>query len=305
MSTAEPERQAAGDRAHADAGPFEAQRPRLLGLAYRMLGSLTEAEDVLQEAYLRWRRAEGSGIREPAAWLTATVTRLAIDELRRQQVRRREYVGPWLPEPWLSPEEEAATADPQEQVELADDLSVAFLLILERLGPEERAALLLHDVFDVAYGDIAATLGKRPQAIRQIVSRARRRARGERQRFQVSAGQRRALVQRFQRALRARDETELMALFAEDAVLLSDGGGRVQAALRPIRTADRISRFFLGITRGLDLDTLGIDERLINGMPGFVVTQGGSVLGTFAFEGGDGLIQRVYVVRNPDKLHHV
>ncbi len=306
MKPAGPERRAAQEGANAGARLFEAQRPRLLGLAYRMLGSLAEAEDVLQDAYLRWCRTEHNDIREPAAWLTSTVTRLAIDELRRQQVRRRDYVGPWLPEPWLSPHEATATADPQDQMELADDLSVAFLLMLERLGPEERAALLLHDVFDVEYPDIAATLGKTPQAVRQLVTRARRRAHGDRQRFNVSADQRRALVERFQRALRARDEAELMALFAEDAVLLSDGGGKVPAALRPIRHADRITRFFLGITRGIDLDTLRIDECLVNGTPGFVVAQGlDNILGTFAFEGEGGSIQRVYVVRNPDKLQHV
>jgi len=306
VSTDGQEPHAARERAHTDAGLFEAQRPRLLGLAYRMLGSLAEAEDVLQEAYLRWRRTENTDIREPAAWLMSTVTRLAIDELRRAQIRRRDYAGPWLPEPWLSPREETATADPQDQMELADDLSVAFLLLLERLGPEERAALLLHDVFDADYVDIAATLGKTPEAVRQTVSRARRRAHGERQRFTVSADQRQALVQRFQQALRARDEAELLALFAEDAVLLTDGGGQVRAALRPIRSADHISRFFISITRDIDLDTLRIDERLINGLPGFVVVQDdGTVIGSFAFECGGGCIQRVYVVRNPDKLHHV
>lgn len=306
MSTAEQNQRTAREGAQSDASLFEDQRPRLLGLAYRMLGSLAEAEDVLQEAYLRWRRTSRDAIREPAAWLTSTVTRLAIDELRRQQVRRRDYVGPWLPEPWLSAADDAAAADPQEQMELADDLSVAFLLMLERLGPEERAALLLHDVFDADYADIAATLGKTPAAVRQMVTRARRRAHGERKRFTVSARERRDLLQRFQQALKARDEAELMALFADDAQLLSDGGGKARAALRPIYHADKITRFFLGITRDVDLDTLSIDEHLINGTPGFVVTQAnGDILGTFAFEGANGLIERIYVVRNPDKLRHV
>jgi RNA polymerase sigma-70 factor (ECF subfamily) len=290
---------------HAAAAEFERHRPRLLGLGYRMLGSLAEAEDVVQEAYLRWHRTPRAQVQDPLAWLIATVTRLAIDELRRQRVRRQSYVGPWLPEPWVMADE-LAPGEAEQQLDLADDLSVAFLLLLERLAPEERAALLLHDVFEAGYPDIAATLGKSPAAVRQLVSRARRRVAAERQRYTVTADARRDLVRRFQQALTARDDAELLKLFAADAELLSDGGGKAAAALRPIRGGAKIVRFFLGVSRGYDLATIALRECLINGDPGFVARDDdGTLLGTFGFWITDGLIERVYVVRNPDKLKGV
>lgn len=289
----------------ADAAVFEAHRPRLLGLAYRMLGLLAEAEDVVQEAYLRWHRASGDEIRDPGAWLTATVTRLAIDELRRQQTRRQTYVGPWLPEPWVS-QVETEASDAETSLSLADDLSVALMLLLERLGPEERAAWLLHDVFDSDYADIAQALGRKQPAVRQLVARARRRVAGRRQRFTVTGEQRRELVNRFQQALAARDETELLGLFAPDAELHSDGGGQVPAALRPIVGAPRIVRFFLGVSRRFDPADVAVRECVINSAPGFVARgSDGELLGSFAFETSADAIQRVYVVRNPDKLHRL
>jgi DNA-directed RNA polymerase specialized sigma24 family protein len=219
---------------HAAAAEFERHRPRLLGLGYRMLGSLAEAEDVVQEAYLRWHRTPRAQVQDPLAWLIATVTRLAIDELRRQRVRRQSYVGPWLPEPWVMADE-LAPGEAEQQLDLADDLSVAFLLLLERLAP-----------------------------------------------------------------------AELLKLFAADAELLSDGGGKAAAALRPIRGGAKIVRFFLGVSRGYDLATIALRECLINGDPGFVARDDdGTLLGTFGFWITDGLIERVYVVRNPDKLKGV
>jgi RNA polymerase sigma-70 factor, ECF subfamily len=284
---------------------FEAHRSRLLGLAYRMLGLLAEAEDVVQEAYLRWHRVSAEDIRDPGAWLTATVARLAIDELRRQQTRRQAYVGPWLPEPWVS-ESETKTPGAEAALSLADDLSVALMLLLERLGPEERAAWLLHDVFDSDYADIAQALGRKQPAVRQLVARARRRVAGRRQRFPVTGEQRRELVQRFQQALAARDEAELLSLFAPDAELHSDGGGRVPAALRPIVGAARIVRFFLGVSRRFDPLEVAVREYVINGAPGFLAWGGdGELLGSFAFESSAEAIARVYVVRNPDKLRRV
>lgn len=289
----------------AAATEFERHRPRLLGLGYRMLGSLAEAEDVVQEAYLRWHHTPRAEVRDPLAWLTATVTRLAIDELRRQRTRRESYVGPWLPEPLVTAPA-SAPDDAEQQLGLADDLSVAFLLMLERLGPEERAALLLHDVFEAGYPDIAATLGKSPAAARQLVSRARRRVAADRQRYPVTAEARRDLVQRFQQAMAARDDAELLKLFAEDAELLSDGGGKALAALRPIYGGAKIVRFFLGVSRGYDMATVTLHDCLINGAPGFVARAGdGALLGTFAFESSGGQVQRVYVVRNPDKLRRL
>jgi RNA polymerase sigma-70 factor, ECF subfamily len=283
---------------------FEAHRPRVLGLAYRMLGTLTGAEDVVQEAYLRWHRTARDEVREPAAWLTATVTRLCIDELRAERSRREAYVGPWLPEPWVVVAEDPEPS-PLDNAELADDLSVAFLLILERLAPEERAALLLHDVFEAGYRDIAATLGKSEVAVRQVVARARQRALSDRKRYPVTAADQRALVQRFNQALQARDQAELLTLFHPDAALLSDGGGKVLAALRPIHSAAKIVRFFLGITKDLDLTRFAVRECWINGAPGFIAfDEAGQAVGTFGFDVEAGRVRTIYVVRNPEKLGH-
>jgi RNA polymerase sigma-70 factor, ECF subfamily len=237
----------------------------------------------------------------------STVTRLAIDELRRQRVRRESYIGPWLPEPWIAADDGEADAPAAESaMMLADDLSVAFLLLLERLGPEERAALLLHDVFDADYADVADTLGKTEAAVRQLVSRARRRVTTDRPRYAVDADARRALVRRFQRALEARSEAELLRLFAADAELLSDGGGKALAALRPIRGAAKIVRFFLGISRRADPASVSVRECLVNGSPGFVAREAdGTLIGTFGFEVSEDGIDKVYVVRNPDKLGRV
>jgi RNA polymerase sigma-70 factor, ECF subfamily len=285
---------------------FEAHRQRLIGLGYRMLGTVTGAEDAVQEAYLRWHRTARDGIVEPAAWLTATVTRLCIDELRAERTRREAYVGPWLPEPWVATAEDAEAEPVDRYAELADDLSIAFLLVLERLGPEERAALLLHDVFEASYADIAATLGKSEAAVRQIVTRARQRAATDRKRYPVTAGAQRELIRRFSRALVTRDQEELLALFHPDAELLSDGGGKVLAALRPIFSAAKITRFFLGITKDLDLAHIELRECWINGAPGFVAFDGaGRLIGAFGFEVDGGRFRRVFVMRNPDKLRRL
>lgn len=291
-------------RTHSEsAEAFEAHRRRLLGLGYRMLGTVTGAEDVVQEAYLRWHRAAHNEILEPGAWLTTTVTRLCIDELRAERARREAYVGPWLPEPWMAAAEDAQAEPVDRGAELADDLSIAFLLILERLGPEERAALLLHDVFDADYSDIAATLGKSEAAVRQIVARARQRAGTDRKRYPVTAEAQRDLIRRFSRALGTRDQEELLALFHPDAQLLADGGGKVLAALRPIYSATKIVRFFLGITRDMDLRRVDLLECWINGAPGFVAfDEAGGTIGSFGFEVENGLVRRVFVVRNPEKL---
>jgi RNA polymerase sigma-70 factor, ECF subfamily len=280
---------------------FETHRRRLLGLAYRMLGSLAGAEDAVQEAYLRWHKAVRHEVREPGAWLTTTVTRLCIDELRAARARRESYQGPWLPEPWIEVAEE--TADTLDHAELADDLSVAFLLMLERLGPEERAALLLHDVFEAAYTDIAAALGRNEAAVRQMVARARQRVATDRKRHPATAEAHRELQRRFNRALQARDQAELLALFHPEAQVVADGGGRVLAALRPISGADRVVRFFLGITRDVAMEGVALHECWVNGAPGFVACDAsGAPIGSFGFEVEGGLIHRIFVVRNPDKL---
>ena len=285
------------------AATFEAHRQRLLGLAYRMLGTVSGAEDAVQDAFLRWQRTDD--VREPAAWLTTTLSRLCIDELRAERARREAYVGPWLPEPWVVAADQTVADAADRHLELADDLSIAFLLMLERLGPEERAALLLHDVFDAEYSDIAVTLGKSAAAVRQIVHRARQRAAADRRRFPATVEAQRDLIRRFSRALETRDQEELLLLFHPDAQLVSDGGGKVLAALQPIHGAARIVRFFLGIIRKLDSPPRILDC-FVNGAPGFVAfDDGGRPIGTFAFQLESGLIRRMFVVRNPDKLRRL
>ncbi len=283
---------------------FERERGRLIGLGYRMLGSVADAEDLAQETYLRWQRADHEDIRDPGPWLRTTMARLCIDELRARERRREVYVGPWLPEPCptSAPEPEAA----EHVLELADDLSVAFLLLLERLGPEERAAFLLHDVFDAPYPALVEALGKSEAAIRQMVSRARRRISDERPRCQATLAAKQDLARRFRDAVLESDETALLALFTPDATLVSDGGGKALAALRPIRGADKIVRFFASFTRKQDLTQFQLEPSWINDAPGFVLRTGdGTVDATLALEVDRGRISTLYVVRNPDKLGRI
>jgi RNA polymerase sigma-70 factor (ECF subfamily) len=232
------------------------------------------------------------------------MARLCIDELRARRTRGEAYVGPWLPEPWLT---DAPPAEASERaLEIADDLSVAFLLLLERLGPDERAAFLLHDVFDADYADIATALGKSEGAVRQIVSRARHRVADERPRYRASIEQQRALADQFQRAIVSRDEAALFALLRPEATLISDGGGKALAALRPIYGAEKIVRFFMGITRGEDPDQFRLEPVWINGEAGFVVrTTDGGTYATFCIEAIGDRIDRIFAMRNPDKLRHL
>ena len=222
---------------------FEQQRGRLLGIAYRMLGSRAEAEDIVQEAWLRWNSAAAQDIRSPQAWLIAATTRLCIDRLRQLRAAREVYVGPWLPEPLTL--EAAPPAD--HAAELASDLSVAFLAVLERLAPEERAAYLLHEIFDSGYDDIARIIGKSEVASRQIVSRARRRVREARPRVQVSPEARKRLLDGLAQAIRAQDQAALLKLLSEDASWTSDGGGKAKAAKKVIRGAVHVARFSTGV----------------------------------------------------------
>src|SRR5689334_6605346 len=229
---------------------FREHRTHLLGIAYRMLGEMGSAEDVVQEAWLRWRRIDAADIRDARAWLSAATVRLSLDALRKARARRETYVGPWLPEPILPDDMRAFAADaPAARAELASDLSLALLHVLERLAPEERAALILHDAFDCDYAEIAAALEKSEAACRKLVSRARERVRTGRPRFAASRDAHRDLLLRFAQANTATDPHELTALLAPDAIAYSDGGGRVAAALKPIYGADKIGRFVTGLRR--------------------------------------------------------
>ena len=224
---------------------FEAHRPRLRSIAYRMLGSAADADDMLQEAWLRWNRAAQGEIRAPEAWLVTATTRLCIDRLRQLRTERLAYVGPWLPEPLAI--ETAPPAD--HSSELASDLSVAFLAVLERLAPEERAAFLLHEMFDSEYAAIAQVLGKSEAACRQLVSRARRRVREDKPRIHVNPEARANLLRQLARAVESQDSRGLLSLLARDATWTSDGGGKTKAAKKIVSGAAHVARFAVGVFR--------------------------------------------------------
>ena len=277
---------------------FEANRQRLKRLAYRMLGSVSEAEDAVQDAWLRWRRA-GEGVSDPAAWLVRTTTRLCIDRLRAAKAERAAYKGPWLPEPLIEP----LTDDP---VERAEEVSIAFLLSLERLSPLERAVFLLHDVFDQDYAEVAGTLGRSETAVRQLASRAREHVQDARPRFTVDQDKALKLAAAFAAASATADTKALSELLAEDAILVSDGGGKRTAALRIMVGREDVMGLIRGIVwRHGDMGIKSVEAVRINGYPGLLV-QLADGPETFALEPGeDGKIAAVYVMRNPDKLRHV
>ncbi|HXS20455.1 MAG TPA: RNA polymerase sigma-70 factor [Steroidobacteraceae bacterium] len=278
-------------------GEFERHRPRLFGIAYRMLGSRTDAEDVLQDAYLRWHRGAPGGLRSPEAWLVTTVTRLCIDRLRVARTERELYVGPWLPEPLIGDAAPAADA----RAELASSLSIAFLVVLEQLEPDERAAFLLHEVFDTDYAEIAEILGKSEAACRQIVSRARKRVRGQRPRAEVSNAARRSVLERFANAIQTQDKAALLKLVAEKASWTSDGGGRTRAALKVIRGRERLTRFALAVL-GRHADRLAFEMTSVNGEPALMIRAEGKLFAVMTVR-TDGLrILDVFTVLNPDKL---
>ena len=280
---------------------FEPHRAYLRGLAYRMLSSMAEAEDAVQDAYIRWHRigAKARGaIDNPRAWLSKATTRLCLDRLKSARAQRETYVGPWLPEPVIEPE---AADDP---AELAQDLSVAFLLLLERLSPLERAAFLLHDVFEMSFAQVADVLRRDQAACRQLATRARKHIESGRPRFDASGEDQARIAAAFLAAAGSGDPAQLARLLAQDAVLVSDGGGKVKAALNPILGRDKIVAFVIGIRNKVPYPE-GTEYRpsIINGLPGFlIVRRDGAIDQTLSFEVQDGIIRRIYAVRNPDKL---
>jgi RNA polymerase sigma-70 factor (ECF subfamily) len=284
------------------AAGFEPHRRRLKALAYRMLGSVAEAEDVVQEAYLRWHGAERGGVADPAAFLTRVVSRLCLDHLRSARARREQYVGPWLPEPVL----DAAALNAETASEYAEDLTVALMLALERLSPLERAAFLLHDVFEVDFPELAETLGRNQAACRQLAARARSHIREARPRFTVSADDGARMAEAFLDAVRTGDAAGLARLLAADAVMHTDGGGKRLAALNPIFGADKIIRFMVGLVGKLEEpDGFTYQPVWINGLPGYLVIWPDGEIQTVAMEIAEGAITAIYSVRNPDKLRHI
>jgi RNA polymerase sigma-70 factor (ECF subfamily) len=277
---------------------FEALRPRLFGLAYRMLGSRADAEDVVQDTYVRWHNTRHAAVDNPEAWLVTSATRLAIDRLRRLKTEREAYVGPWLPDPIVSDADR-----PDRALDLSTDLSMAALTLLETLAPDERAAFLLHDVFDVGYDRIASILGKNEAACRQLIHRARTRVRGTRKRFDASDEERRRLLERFKAGVESSDEEALLALFAPDATWTADGGGKVPAGTRPIHGAAAITRLLLGIRQKYWAANRVLELVTVNGEPGVRLRDGDRVVSIMAFEMAEGRIASVYAVLNPDKIH--
>jgi len=276
---------------------FEALRGRLFGIAYRMLSSRVEAEDMVQEAYIRWHQADRTSILNPEAWLVTTTTRLAIDRLRVLKTERESYTGPWLPEPLLH-----QPPAPDYAAELASDLSIAFLVLLERLGPEERAAFLLHDVFERRYDEIAGTLGKTEAACRQMIHRARERVRNHQTRYAATEADKTQLLQQFVSAVEARDDKALLGLFAPDATWTPDGGGRTPAAPRPIVGAERIVNLILGLQRIFVQRSGKFEPVSVNGEPGLLLRLDGETAGILAFDDDGITIRNAYIVLNPDKL---
>jgi RNA polymerase sigma-70 factor (ECF subfamily) len=284
---------------HDRASVFEHYRPRLFGIAYRMLGSVEDAKDLTQETYLRWHQADAAAIRAPEGWLVAVVTRLSIDRLRHATLERESYVGDWLPEPIATDGPSA----PDRQAELASDLSMAFLVLLERLAPEERAAFLLREVLDADYGEIARVLEKSEPACRQMVHRARARVREDRTRFPVAPEAKERLAHRFLAALQSGDQDALLALVAEDAAWVSDGGGRVSATRRVIHGASRIVRLVLGMER--KWPDVRHELAWLNGEPAIASYANGRLFCTTSIESDGERLVAFYRVLNPDKLRHL
>jgi RNA polymerase sigma-70 factor, ECF subfamily len=279
---------------------FNAYRPLLFSIAYRMLGSAMDAEDVVQETFLRWQQQDPATIVSPKSYLTTVVTHLAIDSLRSARMRREEYVGQWLPEPIVT-DESAVDADP---VALAESLSLAFLTLLERLTPVERAVFLLHDVFAYPFDEIAAIVGKSSANCRQIALRARRHLGTERPRFVSHREEQERLTEQFMQAWTKGDLTALLALLADDVTVYSDGGGKALAARRPVVGADHVGRFFIGIAAKAP-PAFNLALATINGQPALVGELHGHPYGVYSLDVAGERIQAVHVVLNPDKLHGI
>lgn len=282
---------------------FERHRPRAFGVAYRILGSASDAEDVVQEAWFRWRNADTANIRNPEAWLVTTVARLGIDQLRAARAKRETYIGPWLPEPIVSAALESEPT-PEDRLSLSDDISMALLHVLERLAPEERAAFLLHDAFDYDYGELSALLGKSEAACRQTVSRARKRVQETHPRFDTSSREHLRLASAFSAAIANADPQALIDCLSEDVVFYSDGGGKALAALNPLYGPDRVMRFFMGILRKRP-ENFAVEPATVNGLPGFIMHDEEGVHSALSFGVSDGRISALYMIRNPDKLARI
>lgn len=281
---------------------FETARPVLVRAAYGMLGSWADAEDVVQDTWLRWSRVDAEGIRDPRSYLLRATHRQALNRLRAERARREAYVGPWLPEVLVSGDDPAAEAT--DRADRADQLTLAMLVVLETLTPEERCAFLLREVFEVPYAEIAATLDRSEAAARQLVHRAREHVREGRPRFPADAATQRRVTSAFVAASLSGDTATLASMLAPDAVALSDGGGKVRAAINPIQGADRVARFMAGVARTYTRDAPGdvFSPAYVNGVLGMVGEHEGSLTFVAVLDVAGGLVRAVHLVVNPDKL---
>ncbi|WP_371404080.1 RNA polymerase sigma-70 factor [Kribbella sp. NBC_00662] len=279
------------------ASEFAEHRSVLVGAAYRVVGSVSDAEDVVQEAWLRWTGVDHDEVRDTRAYLIRITTRLALNRLREQKARREQYVGPWLPEPL------ATDDDPEAAVELADSVSMAMLVVLETLSPLERATFVLREVFDLPYDEIADTLGRSETAVRQLAHRAREHVHARQPRHHVDKARHDEVTMRFMQAAGSGDFDQVVALLAPDAVLISDGGGKKKAALRPIHGADKIARWLFAVIA----ENPGFEIRMgtLNGEIAYIAYDGDAPDTVAFLKSDDGLISELYLIRNPDKLEHI
>ena len=279
---------------------FSQHQPLLFSIAYRMLGSVMDAEDAVQETFLRWQQAPHDDVRSPKSYLSTVVTRLCIDQLRSARTQREQYIGPWLPEPLVVEEQ----PDMDEQLALADSLSMAFLVLLESLTPTERAAFLLREVFDYDYGEVARIVDKSEANCRQLVRRAGQHIGERRSRFDASPEEAQEIAARFLKAATTGDMQGLLDLLADDVIHWSDGGGKVAAALNPIQGAEKVARLFIGLASKMPA---GFSLRLaqVNGQLGMIIYDGSRPYCVFAADVADGKIHAIRIVVNPDKLRRV
>jgi RNA polymerase sigma-70 factor (TIGR02957 family) len=287
--------------------PFDRHRRLLFSVAYQMLGSVADAEDVVQDAWLRWSAADRGDVADERAYLVQVVTRLALDRLGSARARRETYVGPWLPEPLLTGHAPVgsgpAAAEPENAVELGEQVSLALLVVLETLSPTERAVFVLREVFGMSVAEVAGALGRTEPAVRQMAHRAREHVQARQPRFATDRQAQREVTERFFAAVAGGDMEALLAALAPDVVLISDGGGKASAARRPISGADKVARFLVGIAeKGGDLAGLRIEVAEVNGLPAIVGWVGTEPFGSISLTVADGRIEQVLVVVNPDKL---
>ncbi|WP_026877890.1 RNA polymerase sigma-70 factor [Jiangella gansuensis] len=279
--------------------PFHQHRGLLFTVVYEMLGSVADAEDVVQDTWLRWSAADRADVVEPKAYLVRIATRLALNRLRTLRTRKETYIGPWLPEPLLT------GPDAANGVELSEDVSMAMLVVLETLSPVERAVFVLREVFGYSYAEIATALERSEPAVRQVAHRAREHVQARRPRYDTDPGQRREATERFLRACLEGDMTSLLEVLAPDVVMVNDADGKAQAARRPVTGADKVARFIVGILAKGDLDGLRFEFVELNGAPGVLAWAGDRLDSASMIETAQGKVTRLLVFRNPDRLRGV